>query len=134
MMIRTNLREALDSELDRVQKRARKRLVYTPDIWDSINYIERRLANMLYVKDWVGLRFWLDPWAEHFSSSYKKKGSAMSTQVVIECVGRHRVSSGRWAVTEIKRTYCGESPIRPLNMWEYADKLAEFATDVRRWK
>ena len=125
MKINIKNTEKLNAELEKVQIRARARLVFAADVQSSIGSIEMKLRRMLHKNDWTGVRFDLDPNAQSFASAYK--GVPESTQLTVE-----RFPSG-WFVIGICRDTTKGTEIHPRSFDFKAAALISFASNARSW-
>lgn len=127
MKINVTHLEALTAAIETAEGKATARTVSPEDIAHEITGIENRLAGLLPKKDWQGLRFSLDVNAQTFPASYRY--TPESTHVLIE-----RGSNG-WFVTEIcrERTSGPTQRVMPVNMAEYADKIAAHVSKGPNW-
>lgn len=101
MKINVNSVDKINQELERVQALAKVRTIRYEDILTAVADVEKRLSQLLYKKDWVGLSVWCDPHAKTFPHAYN--GVPKSTQFVMK-----RYSSG-WFITWIGRATCSGS-------------------------
>jgi len=125
MKINIKNQDKLQAALDSVQSKALVRTANASEIEALVARIEDILSTMLYKKDWVGLRFILDPNGQNFPNAYK--GVPESTQVEVE---RH--PSG-WFVARVIRQHAKTHEITTLNIHEYKQELADHAACQQVW-
>jgi len=106
--------------IDEVQSRARVRTICCADVFDAVAEMERRLASLLYKKDWLGIAVEVDLLAQSFPSAYK--GTPESTQFRLI-----RWPSG-WFVDDIHRDVTGRTEYI-CSLLDKGKELAQFAND-----
>tara|TARA_R110001583_G_scaffold187646_1_gene349070 strand:- start:1838 stop:2221 length:384 start_codon:yes stop_codon:yes gene_type:complete len=116
--------EKVEKSLYKINKPNQVRLLSRTKLLEHLEDIEIKLSKKLNKKDWKGLRFKVDPFAEIFPSSYN--GTPTSTQFQLE-----RRSSG-WFVL-IERQPCMRHKIQPLNMELKSNELAYFQSKELAW-
>ena len=125
MKINIKNQDNLQAALDSAQSKARVRTASASEIGTIVARIEKILSTMLYKKDWIGLRFILDPNGQNFPNAYK--GVPESTQVEVD---RH--PSG-WFVARVIRQHAKTHEITALNINEYKQELADHAACQQVW-
>lgn len=125
MKINVLNKEKVEKEIKSTESRAQVRFISYEDINDAINHIEKRLSNLMHKKDWVGLKFLIDPNAQTFPGSYK--GVPESTQVVLE-----RCASG-WFVVRCFRGCVCTNGIMPQNIESKNEQIAAFLALDKAW-
>ncbi len=132
MKINTNNEKKLQKAINKSQSRAHVRMISPDDVTDAVERIERKLAGMLFKKDWKGLMFRIDPHASHF---YAYRYPPESTQFLLErgangwfMVGcyRDRVQS-TYKITPTTRDWM----VEPFE--KKKDALADFAHRAGNW-
>jgi hypothetical protein len=106
------------AEIEAVENRCTARTITTAAILSDIEHIEKKLAAILYKKDWAGLEIECNPNAQSFPGAYK--GTPESTQYRLI-----RRSTG-WYVTRIRRTTCTTRPYYIDGLDAKANEMAEF--------
>lgn len=107
----------VDEQLNILQKKTRVRNVSFYTLQDAISNLEHKLTNILYKKDWKGLKFEIDPFAAKFPASYR--GKPESTQFTLE---RRRSD---WFVN-FRRDDCKLNIISELNIELKNDEIVDF--------
>ena len=96
------------------------RTVLTSEVFSAVDEIEKQLSQVLYKKDWVGLKFQIDPNAQTFPGAYK--GTPESTIIAIE----YKKTS--WFVTDIFRGRCTNRSCTTLGLQDKQEQLVSFLT------
>ncbi len=120
MKIRANKFVRVNTAIRRVEGYCSARLIGADDIANCIVAIEKRLLEILFKKDWNGLRFEIDVNAQNFPNAYV--GIPESTQATVE-----RGASG-WFIVELKRDRCksASNRIKPMNIGLKKEEIANF--------
>ena len=117
--------EKINDEIEKVQARAQVRLIDASDVVNEIKWIENKLKDLLYKKDWVGLIFDVDVHAQHFPGAYRGTPESTAFRVM-------RTKSG-WFVISIFRTITGTHAIHPFNLDTKKDEIARFISKPINW-
>jgi hypothetical protein len=113
--------DKLSSLIESVEKKCSIRLISVEGIRYAVEDIEKRLENLLYKKDWKGLRFWCDNNAQTFPMAYK--GTPESTQFIVERGVKD------WFVSQIQRSKCCTKSCIPLNIELKKENIALFLAE-----
>jgi hypothetical protein len=120
MRINVRKEDEVMARIVSVQKGCRVRTVNYEKLCDIVEYLEKRLTDLMPKKYWQGFRAEVDPFAEKFANSYK--GIPESTQLTLER------GDTAWFLVSVERapTKQRKSPYTVVFSETHKEKMTEF--------
>lgn len=126
-MINVENKRALQAAITTIQEGAKARLINVDDVLYSVASIERLLSERLKKKDWTGLSFWVNIYADEYVGA-SRYPAPRATLFKLQ-----RRATG-WFVVELERNRIRGNAVVPIGLQSKTAELAEFAASATVWK